>query len=273
MLSCDGQQVSRVTGPALNVGANAQVILHRVAFLSGGTIWADGRSALLNWAAQTNLGQDPTLVAAVAERRARAVAALVADQGQVEHRRILVRPQWRLVTGVGDRNNPHEVGIALHGTYGWPVIPGSTMKGAIRAWATLPGNNIDEQLVSKVLGTPPGAGDPHSGRVIIMDALPAGEPVTVRLDVVTPHHKPYYTDRKGTPPTPPAEWHNPEPSGFLTIAGGSFAVDLIGPADDVSLVADWCAGACDDLGIGAKTGAGYGYLNIEPVKYTQTEEG
>ena len=194
VLSCDGQQVSRVTGPALDEGANAQVMMHRVAFLSGETsgktvsIWADGRSALLRWAAQTNLGQDPTLVAKVAARRARAVAALVADQDQAVHQRILVRPQWRLVTGVGDRNNPHEVGIALHGTYGWPVIPGSTLKGAARAWATLPGNNIDDEDVTRVLGTPPSAGEPHSGRVIIMDALPSGEPVTVRLDAVSYTH-------------------------------------------------------------------------------------
>jgi CRISPR-associated protein Cmr6 len=100
------------------------------------------------------------------------------------------------------------------------------------------------------------------GSVRFLDALPAGDPVSVTVDVVTPHAQPYYTSAKDSRTrdvVPPAEHHNPIPSMFLTVSGGEFAVDLTGPAEDVERAADWCAEAFDELGAGAKTAAGYGY--------------
>jgi CRISPR-associated protein Cmr6 len=239
----------------------------RVAFLNGEDVWRDGRNALLRWARDQLLGQDPAQVAEVARRRSAAMAARVAVGRRrgtpAVHRRLEVSPEWHLVTGIGDRSNPHEIGIALHGTYGWPVIPGSTMTGAARAWA-LSDASGDPEVVERVFGPPPGAGAHRAGTVDVLDALPVGGPVRVRVDGVTPHVQPYY-GQPSNGSVPPAEWHNPVPSTFLVISGGRFAIDLIGPSEDVDAAAAWCTGACTDLGVGAKTGAGYGYLSATPA--------
>jgi len=80
--------------------------------------------------------------------------------------------------------------------------------------------------------------------------------VDVAVDVLTPHQQPYYGGR-----LPPGEHHNPVPFEFLVVCGGSFAVDLLGRSrDDLRRVAEWCEGAVDEIGLGAKTNAGYGYL-------------
>jgi len=60
----------------------------------------------------------------------------------------------------------------------------------------------------------------------------------------------------------PAEHHNPAPISFLTVTG-AFAVDLYGPdAGDVAKAAQWLIDAGAELGAGAKTAAGYGYLKL-----------
>jgi CRISPR-associated protein Cmr6 len=264
----------------LGADANALVVLHRVAFVDPrGRIDDKGSAALLRWAAEHGLGQDGDLVRPAAARRQRAVQAL-RDQGY-EARRLQVRPQWRLAVGLGNRANAHEIGLALHGTYGWPVIPGSTLKGLTCAWALESGAEV--KRVAAILGLPRVAekadlDQPHHavvsdgprasmGTVRFLDALPAGAPVGVRLDVLTPHVKPYYDaaarDAAAQQFQPPAEYHNPVPVQFLAVEQGSFAVDLFGPVvEDVRQAADWCAAALDEFGVGGKTSAGYGYLAV-----------
>jgi CRISPR-associated protein Cmr6 len=96
-----------------------------------------------------------------------------------------------------------------------------------------------------------------------MDALPAGEPVKVEIDVLTPHVKPYYDNpTRAGEPVPPSDHHNPVPLYFLTVSG-TFAIDLVG-ADEaaVDTAADWLIKAAGQLGAGGKTSAGYGYLTV-----------
>ena len=270
MLHCDGQQIKGRVGHRLQTDTNAAILLRQVAFLDGEEAWKDARAALLRWARDSGLGQDPTWVQHAARRRERAVAVRVAAVGRrgetVVHHRVEVGPEWRIVTGIGDRANPHEIGIALHGTYGWPVIPGSTMKGAARAWATSV-DHVAAETVARVFGAGPGSREPSAGTVDVLDCLPVGGPVRVRVDGVTPHVQPYYGGQEA-----PTEWHNPVPSNFLVLSAGRFAVDLIGPHGDVELAAAWCRGACDDLGIGAKTGAGYGYLTAHDAAPAHSRE-
>jgi CRISPR-associated protein Cmr6 len=226
---------------------------------------------LLRWAVDHRLGQAPEGLAAVAARRSAALEAL-ARRGRAVVR-LRVRPEWRLVVGLGNRGNPHEIGLSLHGTYGWPIIPGSSVKGLTVAWAEhlVRSTDLDEPVLDEVFGTPrprraqrpDPARNTGRGSVCFLDAIPAGASVTVAVDVVTPHVQPYYTAaERGGDPVPPAEHHNPIPSQFLVVSGGEFAVDLIGPADHVGLAAGWCTAAFDELGIGAKTGAGYGYASV-----------
>jgi CRISPR-associated protein Cmr6 len=243
--------------------ANALVVLNRLAFFdsAAGTLDDGGRRVLLRWAREERLGQDRDLVTAAARRR---LAALHARPGC--WLRLRARPEWRLVVGLGSKANAHEIGLALHGTYGWPVIPGSALKGLAAAWATASGASPDDVL--RVFGGPrPDRRDapPAMGSVCFLDALPGRGPVTVAVDVLTPHVKPYYDDiAKGTPrPVAPAEYHNPVPVNFLAVSG-EYAVDLSGPSEaDLDLAAGWLAQAGDERGAGAKTAAGYGYLALD----------
>lgn len=287
VIESDGTVLKPQRGYQLAWDANALIILNRLAFPDSRPQARDGLDekagrSVLRWAAGSRLGQADGLVAQVAARRAQALRDMRAGGQAVV--RLRAEPEWRLAAGLGNRANAHEIGLSLHGTYGWPVIPGSSLKGLAAAWAAA--DEADEQDVLRVLGSPrpsgrrpaaDGAGGqqrtgterPASARgsVRFLDAMPAGEPVTVAVDVLTPHVKHYYdsvTDGRGRP-VPPAEYHNPVPVSFLTIRG-AFAVDLYGPqAREVSLAAEWLTRAADELGAGAKTAAGYGYLTLTPV--------
>jgi CRISPR type III-B/RAMP module RAMP protein Cmr6 len=288
-----------LSASAFGDDANALVIMHRVAFYQDGKLAESGQRDLLKWATGSRLGQQPAMLRAVTARRARAIERLRAQGQHVV--RLLAVPEWQLAIGLGNKANPHEIGLSLHGTYGWPVIPGSALKGLTAAWATAErasdeaeADGIRPDDVRRVFGTPrlrpdppaerghhrrPGGPTPRPdqiGTVHFLDAIPAGEPVKVRVDVLTPHVKPYYeTTRPGSarprstrPPEPPAEYHSPVPVNFLTVSG-AFAVDLFGraaDAGDVKRAAAWLAEAGDDLGAGAKTAAGYGFLSVSPAE-------
>lgn len=247
----------------LTSGANALIMMRRVVFLDeNGKVDTDGTKALLAWAAERRLGQDPELLRRAVARRDAALAAL-RRRGQTVVR-LRLRPEWRMAVGLGNRANPHEIGLSLHGTYGWPIIPGSSLKGLTAAWAAKDG--ADAETLERIFGSPrperAGTEAARLGTVRFLDALPTGEPVPVTADVVTPHVQPYYdsaNDDRTPEITPPAEYHKPIPSFFLAVSGGEFVVDLVGPAEDVRQVARWCAEALDEMGIGAKNSAGYGY--------------
>jgi CRISPR-associated protein Cmr6 len=255
--------------------ANALVLLQRVAFFDTREekVHEGGKRALLTWARQAAMGQEGRLVQAVSARREAALRALAANRPSRAGYVLSLRaePEWRLVAGLGNKANPHEIGLAMHGTYGWPVIPGSALKGLAAAWAASPEAEADTDDVRRIFGGPrPGepvttATPAARGTVRFLDAIPDQDPVSVVVDVTTPHVKPYY-DRlaKGENPLPPAEYHNPVPLAFLTVRG-AFSVDLYGACDkDVSQAAQWLTRAGDELGAGAKTAAGYGYLEITP---------
>lgn len=257
---------AHATGAALADDANAALLLRRTAFLEFTGrgqdrlgLTTNGRDALLAWACQHRLGQRRASLAAVCSRREAAIATLLqqrtAANADTAHRRLTLRPEWHLLVGASDRQGPYEIGLALHGTYGWPLLPGSTIKGAARAWAS--GTDVDASTIARVFGPAPLSESTGQGSVTWFDSLPDRDGVNVVLDGQTPHQQPYYAGHQ-----PPAEWHNPVPSLFLAIDGGAFVLDLIGPQADVDLAATWVSEAADELGIGAKTAAGYGYLTV-----------
>lgn len=270
-------------GAELGRDANACLVMRRLALVdTQGRMPDKGQQPLLVWASSTDLGQDVELLKPVWRRREAMLAELAGRRYAV--RRLLASPHWRLVVGLGDRANPSEVGLSLHGTYGWPVIPGSTLKGATCAWAVA--NDKDAARIASIFGAPrprpedsdgasdsTGATDPDlsaaRGTVSFLDALPAGAAVSVVRDVLTPHVQAYYrttAPRSRDTPDPPGEWHNPVPVEFLAVASGSFAVDLVGrDEDDLREAAAWCRSAIDDIGVGAKTSSGYGYLEATEV--------
>lgn len=184
--------------------------------------------------------------------------------------------QGRIALGLGDES-VIETAVTLHHTYGVPYIPGSALKGLAAAYAhrVLEDERWrkpeyrDGRLVQK-------GGDYHrelfgttasAGYVTFFDALYVpgsgykdndGIPRALWPDVITVHHKDYYS---GTNPKPPADWDSPTPIPFLT-ATGTYLILLGGPLAWVTFTFDLLEKALAEMGIGAKTSSGYGRMTI-----------
>jgi CRISPR-associated protein Cmr6 len=179
---------------------------------------------------------------------------------------------WRFVTGLG-RNTPFEVGFTFHRLYGFPVIPGSSLKGLARAWAyfrlkeAYPKQEPEEDpLFAAVFGRA-SKGDESEGSVggaVFFEAVPLDNP-ELELDVMTPHFPDYYSDKKNR--VPPSDDQNPVPIPFLTVKPGvrfGFAVGWRGESNPEAhaQAVEWLKAGLENLGAGAKTAAGYGYFEI-----------
>ncbi|WP_165966773.1 type III-B CRISPR module RAMP protein Cmr6 [Actinomadura sp. 7K507] len=256
--------------------ANARLILLRTAYLtiaSGEFELDDG--PVHRWAIATNLGQgarvgthlppggmpgeSARLMAAVTRRRAAAVAAL--EDGETSVRTLGLAAESAVVTGTG-AGGVRDVGIELHGTYGWPILPGSTLKGVTREWARQLG--FPAARISEIFGSAPKADEQIPGGVAFFDALPWRYGVEVTSQVLTPHTR-GYRSAAGDGPEPPGEHINPVPIPFLGVERGWFVTHLAGPRELVDEAADLLADAVGELGVGAKTASGYGYFTARPV--------
>jgi CRISPR-associated protein Cmr6 len=242
-------------------GANALIVLNRCAVLGDNRKLDE--SDQLAWAVRTNLGHHTDLAEAAAARRRAATASLAAnpepDGVAVVVRQVALRPQTALLTGTGEAGI-RNIGLALHGTYGWPVLRGSTLKGVTHAYARDVAN-LSAERRHCLFGTRPNVDPGEPGTVRFLDAVWSGPDINVDMHVLTPHVGEYYRDTTAT--VPPAEYFNPVPVNYLTVTAGTFVTALTGPGDDVDTAFELLKRAVDDLGVGAKTAAGYGYLTAE----------
>ncbi|MEV4511591.1 type III-B CRISPR module RAMP protein Cmr6 [Dactylosporangium sp. NPDC049525] len=242
-------------------GANALLVLNRCA-VRGDDQRLD-ESAQLAWAVRTGLGHAAPLADAAHRRRHAAARSLAGQHDRqpaaLQVRHLALRPQTALLTGTGEAGI-RNVGLALHGTYGWPVLRGSTLKGVTHAYAR-DVKQMPRPLRQEIFGTRPDAADHEPGTVTFLDAVWHGTDCAVAVHVLTPHFGGYYADRSGT--VPPAEYNNPVPVSYLAVTAATFLATLIGPADAVDKAQELLTAAVDDLGVGAKTAAGYGYLDAE----------
>lgn len=171
---------------------------------------------------------------------------------------------WRLAIGLATGGVLEAGGLVLHRLYGFPYIPGSSLKGLALAWGRRlrdDGSMPDERL-KEIFGTADA-----EGRTVFFDALPAQVP-SLDVDIMNPHYKDYY---EGNKPQPPADYLSPSPVFFLTVAAGTpfrFAVAVQPKASEAPTVAQkllddavrCLQGGLEQLGAGAKTSAGYGYF-------------
>lgn len=174
----------------------------------------------------------------------------------------------RFVTGLG-RSHPVENGFAWHPTLGTPFLPGSSVKGMVRAWAKA--EQKDQEDRKRILGS---LG--QVGSVRFLDAVPMS-PVSLEVDVMTPHYGGW------SPKDPPGDWCSPKPIPFLTTAPGIQFVFGIVPTSatqdgDLDIVSDWLGNALKWAGAGAKTAVGYGRMKRDKqqerdavLKYEQQE--
>lgn len=203
------------------------------------------------------------------ERRCQALTALKA-------REIRLTTATRLEVGLG-LPSPLETGFLLDRLTGCPYLPGSSVKGLLRATAELVGKGEIEQgdrafwshHLARIFGPETGADSgPAKGEAAFFDAWPAVWP-KLEVEILTPHHQDWNGDKPGSLP---ADSDDPVPVPFLTVAAGTpylfFFRSLAAPeraAADLAQVEALLPIALDWLGIGGKTSSGYGYFGGEAL--------
>jgi len=183
--------------------------------------------------------------------------------------------QTRLVIGLG-LPSPIETGFLFDRLTGCPYLPGSSVKGLLRATARLVqqgelegdrdfwSKNLDRIFGPEI--TPEST--PKTGEAIFYDAFPTRWPV-LEVDVLTPHYGKYYREDD----VAPGDWDNPVPVPFLAIAAGTpFHFYIRAKKDDSGPIRKLLATGLDWLGIGAKKSAGYGVFGKEePAKQAKAQ--
>ncbi len=158
----------------------------------------------------------------------------------------------RFVTGLG-RSHPVENGFAWHPVLGTPYLPGSSIKGLLKAWTEQGAEpRPDSEMRSRIFGCRDQA---RAGGVCFLDAVPIC-PVRLDADVMTPHYAGW------TPEDPPGDWRSPIPIPFLATAEATPFLFAFVPrgaqGDDAGAVFGWLREALEWAGGGAKTAVGYG---------------
>jgi len=188
------------------------------------------------------------------------------------------------VTGMG-LSNPIENGFLWHHTLGVPYLPGSSIKGMIRAWATewcQEENELTEEI-ARLFGRDTKDDGGAAGNIIVFDALPT-EPVSLYAEVITPHTGDWRITK--TPEnSPPADWVSPVPIPFLAVREGAqfqFAMALrtaptakgkSGPDQgDLARAYKYLEEALEWIGAGAKTAVGFGrFKSDDRLKQEEAE--
>lgn len=181
--------------------------------------------------------------------------------------KIEVQTDWRFVSGLGS-GHPYETGFIWHRTLAVPYLPGSSVKGMVRAYAQqwLEDDTIHE-VVTALFGPEESSPETSAGSLIVFDALPITVP-KLELDILNPHYKDYY---ENPDKTPPADYLNPIPVFFLTVAPNMPFCFSMAPrpgAYDTTEQADQglqhglrlLKDALSTIGAGGKTAVGYGVM-------------
>lgn len=161
------------------------------------------------------------------------------------------RTTGRFVTGLG-AEGVFEVNIRLHHTYGVPFVPGTGLKGALRAF--LEGPLGQKEAADFLFGTTESAG---FARIYDAWYVPGSEtsktPSGLDLDVISMHHRDYYSGEKD-----PTDFDQPVPIHFLT-AQGKFLFILEAPNSEwAAYLEKLLTAALASRGVGAKKTSGYG---------------
>lgn len=183
-----------------------------------------------------------------------------------------MKTDWRLISGLGHKGML-EVGFTFH-RYGFPYLPGSSLKGLARAYGLLevalqlkeeviksvdkntPLSKLDkvlsldeeEKFREEINAYKPDANSREmlqafrlifgttsaAGKVIFFDAIPSSKHF-IELDIMNPHYPEYYKEGSTEYPT---NWQSPIPVQFLTVASDSifrFAIGWRKSSEDASL--------------------------------------
>lgn len=157
-----------------------------------------------------------------------------------------------------------ETNVTLHPLHGMPYIPGSSVKGALRAWLyqrvkVMPADGKKREwqiLFTELFGDIKGD-DVTAGALLIHDAWWVPEVVPLVREIETPHHADYYT---GNAPAP-TDFDDPNPITQMAVQGSFlFAIDHANVGKEwAGLCMGELTNALAENGIGGRTfAAGYG---------------
>lgn len=175
------------------------------------------------------------------------------------------RTRGRLLFGAGDES-VLEFGVRLGRTYGFPVIPGSALKGLVKRFAA---KHMAASKVAKLLFGE-GGDKGGAGLVAFHDAVwfaKGGDKYPFAEDVVTVHHPDYYQQDKA-----PVDWDSPNPITMLSVQGW-FLFALEGEPEAVAFCTAALAGALSEWGVGAKTSKGYGRFETGAPRFAERDLG
>ncbi len=203
---------------------------------------------------------DKTAIDAFKARQQELITALSGEQ-------VSATLESPFVTGLG-LENPVENGFLWHPVLGAPYLPGSSVKGMLRAFVRdwmgeeeVPPDEVRRLFGGEAVGkTPPGA-----GAWIFFDALPAA-PVPLALEVMTPHDDGWRLAGTGLETTP-SDWVNPNPIPFLVVEAGAKFSFAFAPRpggdcqpNDLANLKTWLRLSLEIVGAGAKTAIGFGRM-------------
>lgn len=193
---------------------------------------------------------------------------------------------WRAAIHLGRTSVAENATIALHRTYGFPYIPGQSLKGLTHAYSELVAHPNDPEKVHSLFGQlltdnlkqlvkkrvaegqytkEKGKEllDMRQGSVVFFDAVPTSLP-NLELDILNAHFPDWYGKKSSVP----SDNQSPVPVNFLTIAPNSSFLFAVASAanqrdntTDVDLALNLLQKALEELGVGAKTAAGYGQFS------------
>ncbi|MFZ1575895.1 MAG: RAMP superfamily CRISPR-associated protein [Chromatiaceae bacterium] len=158
-----------------------------------------------------------------------------------------------------------ETGCAIAHSYGVPLIPGSSIKGAVTAYVrSSPFGDGHPEVCEALFGREPTDDHPEglAGAITFHDAwwVPGSAETPLVQEVVTTHHRDYYGDEGKTPAT---DLDSPIPNAQIAVRGRFLFVleGEVGRAGAwLPLGAEMLKAALGSTGVGAKTRSGYGYF-------------
>ncbi len=220
---------------------------------TGSRIWKSDSKSKFEWIRTVANGKPVGSQKQIEEYAHRVVRLVRKCGGQF----YVFESESRFVTGLG-HNNPVENGFAWHSTLGTPYLPGSSVKGVVRAWVTTDEEpRPSREIVARTFGPDNALGSArHVGTVCFLDAIPVA-PVKLDADVLTPHYANWTSE------DPPGDWCSPTPIPFLTTAAGTCFLFGVVPrsndtGSDLKSVLGWLESALKWSGAGGKTAVGYG---------------
>lgn len=172
-----------------------------------------------------------------------------------------------LAIGLGNAS-PLEVGLSIHHTYGTPYLPGSAIKGLLTRAAKV--HKLSSEMTDILFGTTDTA-----AHIVYWDAmLEPSSTQPFQQDVITVHHQKYYgsSGKDGFP----TDFDDPNPISFLSVKPKTkfcFAIssNSEGAGEWLQLAAELLKYALENMGLGGKTNAGYGYFEVKLPEKVKSE--